>query len=217
MTNSRVLIYTRDKNPIAEIVCRTSRTWVLNRANDQLGEAHLFISVNDPNLSENLIKYGNLLLISDQYLPYWGGVIDCPQNESYDEIEVHATSAEILLDDRTMYAFNHVDSDFGVFRNYIRYANSKVATGIDEGDIEDDDSKVAKQRGMSALQIIQTLQERNHKDWGVSADLDGQGLPDLRAWWKTKIGTDYSADVALVEGDNIELASQPIISLQGRV
>lgn len=59
--------------------------------------AEFTMSAQDPKCTETNINEGNILLIEDENLPPWVGLMDDPIQFNYREVPVRALSAEVLL------------------------------------------------------------------------------------------------------------------------
>jgi len=214
-----VLMYDYTLKPLAELVCRTRRSWVLNQPDEQLGAATLWLSVADPNLSEELLRFGNILYIHDGLLPDWAGVVGEPQAFDQAEVSIGATAAETLFDDRRLDGQTRLEGTPGaVYRQIVRAASLIAPLGIVEGDIGELGRPVALGVGThSLLELIQNLQDKHGGEWGVEPSLSAGRTPVLSAWYRPQTGQDYSGSVALIEGVNITYADGPIMTRHGRV
>lgn len=215
----QVFIYDYTLKPLAELVCRTRRSWVLNQPDEQLGSATAWLSINDPNLSEELLRFGNILYIHDGLLPDWAGVIGEPQSFDQAEVSIGATAAETLFDDRRLDGLSRLEGTPGaIFRQIVRAADLPAPLGVSEGDIGEDGEPVRLQVGtQSLLDLIQDLQDKHGGEWGVEPGLSDGRAPVLSAWYRAATGQDYSGSVALIEGVNITYADGPIMTRYGRV
>lgn len=216
---AQVYMYDYTLKPLAELVCRTQRSWVLNRPDEALGAATLWLSINDPNLGDGLLRFGNILYIHDGILPDWAGVVGEPQVFTQAEVAIRATAAEILFDDRRLDDMRRMDGAPGaLFSQVVRLANEPAPLGIALGGAEEGGRTVTFKPGArSLLGVIQDVQARYGGDWGVAPSLGEGRLPTLSAWYSLRCGADYSASVALIEGVNISFADGPIMTRYGRV
>ncbi len=214
-----VIMYDYTLRPLAELVCRTQRSWVLNQPNEPFGTATAWLSVNDPNLGDDLLRFGNILYIHDGILPDWAGVVGEPQTFDQSEVAIGATAAEVLFDDRRAEDARALDGTPGaIFRDIVRAANRPAPLGISEGDVLEAGSTVVMRPGArSLLSLLQDLQAKHGGEWGVEPSLGDGRLPRLSAWYSAECGVDYSTSVALIEGTNIKFAGSPIMTRYGRV
>lgn len=219
---TRAFVFSPDMSLFyGELLCRTVRAWTLNRALDPLPTATAYVSVADPALSEDLLRFRNILYITDGILPDWVGQVGEPQGIGQGEVEINATAAEIILDDR--WPLSSLQSTPGAaFRQLISDANASAPCGISAGDIEDGDDVVNINRGtQSVLQAIQRLQLKTGFYWGISGSRAEGRMPVLSAWFRRDIGQDFTGEVnslALDETLNLELdTSGQIMVKNGRV
>jgi hypothetical protein len=224
---SQVFIYTRDLVPVAELVCRTQRSYVLNSPDTAFGQCTAFVPTTDTKLlNDETRRFGNLLIVRDQALGNWAGIIDEPQSYSTEEVSIHATSVESIFADRNGAGIGggvgalDLDGPPGErFRGLVRHANFETPTGIAEGDIEDGQGSgsLADVGKLSILQLVRNLQDDTGYEWGVDPEISPRGEIAFNAWWKFQRGTDYSAKFELIEGTNVRFGDGPTMTLQGRV
>lgn len=219
---TRVFVFSPDMTTFyGELLCRTQRAWTLNKPLDPLPTATAYISMADPVLNEDLLRFRNILYITDGVLPNWVGQIGEPQGYSRGDIEINATAAEIILDDR--WPLDNLKSTPGaMFSQLISDANASAPCGISVGDVDDGDDIIALARGsQSVLQAIQRLQIKTGFYWGISGSRAEGHMPVLSAWFRRNVGQDFTGEVnslALDETLNLELdASSQIMVKSGRV
>ena len=215
----QVFVFDYTLKPLAELVCRTQRSWVLNRPDESLGAATAWLAITDPNLGDGLLRFGNILYIHDGLLPDWAGVVGEPQAFDPAEVSIAATAAEVLFDDRRLEERRPLSGSPGsIFRQLVRLAAQAAPLGIGEGDIDEAGLSARCDLGVrSMLSAIQEVQSRYGGEWGIAPALSSGGLPVLSAWYSQQCGADYSGSVALVEGVNIKLEGGPVMTRYGRV
>lgn len=219
---TRVFVYSPDLTVFyGELICRTVRAWSLNTALDPLPTATAYVSVADPALSEDLLRFRNILYITDGILPDWAGQIGEPQGMSQAEVEINATASEIVLDDRWPLD-NFKNTAGSIFRQLISDANASAPCGIGAGDIDDDEDIITMLRGsQSVLQAVRRIQLKTGFYWGVRGSRAEGRSPELLAWFRADVGTDYTGEannLPLDETLNIELdTSSKIMVKSGRV
>jgi hypothetical protein len=93
MSDSRVIFYNRQGRPLAQILCNTERSWVLNGE----GMCVITISASDPKVRREIIEFGNFVTVQHATLPLWAGVIDTDRSWGKSKIVLTAYSGERLL------------------------------------------------------------------------------------------------------------------------
>src|SRR5512146_1556033 len=89
----QVLLFSRKGRCLADIRVTAERTWT---ANDE-GEAEFDLATSDPACREDWINYGNWVLIRNDKLPSWVGMIDTPREWKRRFVHVHAFSPDRQL------------------------------------------------------------------------------------------------------------------------
>ena len=220
---ARVFIYSHDlKTFYGELICRTVRAWTLNAPLDQLPTATVYVATADPELTQEMLRYRNVLYITDGILPDWAGQIGEPSGRGYTETRITATAYETVLDDR--YPLNNVKTTTPgvIFESLINDANAVEPLGIDLADVEDLDRPISFSRGsLSTLQAMQWLQRKTKFQWGITPTLPEGQPPRFDAWFRQTAGYDWTGDVnrlELIEDINIECEpSGDVIVTNGRV
>jgi hypothetical protein len=219
MTNVYLLDY--NLRAIAEVDCRAQCAWVLNTPNGELGTASIVLSVNESKLSEQLLRWGNILYIGNTPAGDWAGVVT-GESDTQSEITLNATSAEILLDDRCMRRgldrSGTFSGSFGMMlTQVITDANRISNTGLSAGDIQIEGPSLNDKRSGDYLTFIRRRQEITGWEWAVVPTLNDGGVPVLALSARPQLGTDHSANAALEEGVNLQFADGPIRTVTGRV
>lgn len=215
----RVMFFNNNLAPLAEIECRTRRVWVLNRPDEELGKASVYIALREPKLNEELLRFRNVVYIRDTYgLPDWAGQVGEPQDYNQGEVMVAANAYEMILSDRTPGGGGAAGAPGAIFAELLSRSNV-IPTYIDVGNIAD----VPIGRDINpgtrhTLSLLGTLQERLGGEWEVVPSLDQSNAPVFTANYAQRLGTDLrGTDIHLEEGLNIELAQAALMSIQGRV
>lgn len=86
-------IFDKMGNPLTDVVAEFSRTWKING----IGECVFRLAKNDNACHESYLRFGNLILIQSNLLDDWVGVIDTPRKWYPGVVEVHAYTANKIL------------------------------------------------------------------------------------------------------------------------
>lgn len=196
----------------------TSRSWVLNGPDEQFGSASIVISNKEPKLTEQLLRFGNIVYIHDGVLPDWCGEVGEPEEGYQGEVVVNALSIETILDDRTCGSNTFEGYSADVILSIIQEAHRQSPMIITDGDLETG-GQLTKSitYGKSALMLIQEQQAATGYEWGVEPALGEYKIPTLSIWWDSFRGEDLSGSVSLIEGVNIEFAAGPLYTKHGRI
>src|SRR3990167_7259240 len=92
MSKSRVIFCRRDGSMLAEMDCYTDRSWAFN----EYGQAKIVIPKNDPKVVRSILNFGNRVVIINDAVELWGGIVYPPRNWDKDSITVTAFSGEFL-------------------------------------------------------------------------------------------------------------------------
>ena len=129
---SRITVYDRAGNALAELIATASRAWKLN----EYGQAQIELSTREAAVKEETLRYGNLVLIEHETLGEWGGVIDTPRAWSAGSVLVNAYSAEYLLTFRRGPVVKKLNGTAGaIFSAILRTANGAGDLRVSEGEI----------------------------------------------------------------------------------
>lgn len=216
---SKVYFFTHDLKPLCEVTCRSQWSAPLNTPDGQLGTASLYLSVNETKLDRGITRFGNVVVIVPGFgLPLWCGEVGEPQNADQGEIEIGATSIEIVLDDRNVIGRIEKGSAGTQLNDILAESALAAPMILNAGDIDDGGSVVRTLGGQrSALSYLQDLQRKYGGEWGVDCVLGPGNVPSLSVFYRPRIGVDLSGSVALIEGTNIKFADSPIVERFGRV
>src|SRR3989304_9095222 len=99
MAKSRVIFCARDGTQLAEIDCATTRSWVL----DEYGKAEIIVPKRDPKCTEDILNFGNRVLIINDTTEMWGGVLYPPRRWGADSVTLTSFSGEFLAQFRVPY------------------------------------------------------------------------------------------------------------------
>lgn len=132
----RVIVGDRFGNVIAELTGELGPvSWRLN----EVGKASLIMPRDDPKATEKNLRFGNrVIILFDNGLPNWGGIIDTPRTWDTDgSITATFYSAEQILGYRITDKGRYFDAQTpgGILQALLQEANAIRATGILPGTI----------------------------------------------------------------------------------
>ncbi len=209
---SRVSIYKFDGRFIDELQTRTRRTWVRN----DIGTATFWIAPDDPKYDDDLVKIGNLIMIEHDTLPVWSGELTSPHNFNEGSFEISARSAEALTKLRILpRRTNYTDTPAPFLRSIIADANNRGDMLYREGVLAD---LVKRKRVNGSLSTvydsINTYLDGVGGDFWVDPYLDENDQLRFKFNYASIRGKVYQEYPELIEGQNIEAGSRPVMTIQ---
>jgi hypothetical protein len=206
-----IRIFDRKGIPLGEINALYTCSWLLNGP----GRMSFSLSVKDPKCREDLLRFGNLVLIQHDTLPDWGGVIDTPREWGSGNVRVNAWSGEKLLEFRRGTPGKVVTGSGGaIFAQIIRQANTVGNLPLVVGNVYEG-GKVRTETLNDTLLIETTrIVEQAKMEWYVEPDLLGDGRLIFRANCLVKTGKQLSLE--LEESVHLKLSNRPMTE-QGEI
>jgi hypothetical protein len=171
----RTLIYNKDGAEAIEINARVSS--VTYGMNGDVTTTSLHIPITDSKINKDLITVGNIVVIEDENLPAWGGVLWTPISWGRDALTLEVKSPEFYLEHRvTKREYDPSMLIGSVVRGMIRRSNKDaplpfVVTNIDTGGQVGGDDSIKK--GEFILDVIQSLQEAHPFEWWIETERRG--------------------------------------------
>lgn len=178
-------------------------SWRLN----DYGQCEFSIATSDPKCTETNLRFGNrVIIIFENGLPNWGGIIDTPRSWSAGSVHVTAYTAEyILTQRRTAKIENYIARSPGtIFRRLIESTNAIHNTGIIIGSVWEGAGVHTITFHYDELFTLikeQCCERLGNADWYISAALTN-GTISFTANYYERRGS-IKGDVALIEGHNI--------------
>ena len=212
---ARILLFDRNGTALVEIEpALESVVWRLNG----VGQARFVLPWTDPGCTQANLRLGNRVLIqfAEAALPDWGGVIDTPRSWEQGSTTITAYTGEQLLSwrvtDRGRY-FSQAAPGY-VFESLIAEENAERPTGLTVGTIyKSGTPRTLEYHYHNLLKRVQDLVRLTGQDFDVTPQYSGGRLSFLANWHKRR-GTDRSATVRLVDGQNVH---QPTLDEQGTI
>jgi len=222
ISQSRIQIFNRAGVPLAEVDTAVKRGWLLNKD----GECDFLVPFGSPAMRRSYLDFGNLVLVTNDAIAPWVGVIEVPRQWKENGVLVHAVSAERLFDYRSpdKVGANNIIAEpvqlegkvGNILQILINLVNEDEDTLLRPGQIwlGGKDRKQTLKSG-SHLKHLNEVIERADYDWCVTPDL-ANNILGLKVNLYQKRGADKSAMIVLEESFNITLQSLPYEE-QGRI
>lgn len=200
---SRMVVYNREGAPVAEIEATVRREWLLN----DVGKAEFSMSAMDAKCRQDVLMFGNLVLIEHGTLPAWVGRLDPDQSWGGGVTELTAYAAETLLGDAVPEDTVKVTGTGGaIFRRLLELANQQLDMPILGGDIFLGGGQHEETvNTVEVLGEVKRVASRCGYDFEVAPRVGADGRLSLAANWYEEMGTERT--LALVEGVNVTVPS----------
>ena len=128
----RIRVFDRSGKFRAEFVGSSHRVWALG----DVGMAEFTLATKESKVTRENLEFGNFVLIEDDYLPPWVGVIDPPRGWDDGLIKVTAYDPLHLLETRYPLREGNLDLTAGsMFRQIIEWARVQELPALAVGDI----------------------------------------------------------------------------------
>jgi len=212
----RVRIFSRERYPLAEFRVNVNRSWSImgeGRAQFTYPTRHRGV------VTEQNLQFGNYLLVENDTLPAWVGVIDTPQQWGSRHVTVSAYTPERILAQRVGVMEWIAQGSSGALFNWIlNKTNIDEITALTAGEIWSGSKTMQETFHPTPLSNnLKSIRERSGNDyrWRPVTAADGKLI--IYADWYERLGLDY--DVLLHEGTgggNIE-AGQSILTVDGTI
>jgi hypothetical protein len=187
--------------PLADIRATVTRTWLLGR----VGKAKFSLAFTDPNYNKpEVLNEGNYILVQNDKLPPWVGIIDLPFRWGFFQIEVSAVSAEQILGYRRGVDKMRLTGSAGaIFGKVVQLINDTQKTIVTQGDLyTDSNSREETLTHSDLLSQVKGLAKRSDNDFTFTPLVNANGTLTIRANWYKKAGT--PVDFVLEEGRHLE-------------
>lgn len=207
----RIRIYNRFGVELAEFRASVERSWALG---DE-GRALFNYPINQSKVvNDNVLRYGNWMLIENSVLPRWVGVLDTPREWNNRQVAIHAYTPEHVFGQRRGPTELKLTGSAGaIFAQMINLVNTAEPTVIRSGNIWY--GGVSREQTLNPTLLNENLAdlwERSGEDYNWQPSVDANGNLVVFGDWYKKLGTDY--DVHLHQGTgggNIELSNNVMV------
>jgi hypothetical protein len=207
----RLRIFRRDGTPVAEFKASVIRSWVIG------GEGRCqftYPTRKTDVVNEDVLQYGNFLLVESSILPPWIGCIDTPRDWSSRNVTVSGYTPERVFSQRigaTELVLQGAPG--GLFLRLVKLLNQDEQTIIRPGSIW----RGGKSRQMTInpkplSEYLKTLWEDSGEDYAWTPLIKSNGALIVQADWLQVLGSTTSA--LLHEGTgggNIEAAGRIMV------
>lgn len=198
---SRVLVFDRRGTPLDEVDALTTRSWVLNGE----GDAEWYMATSDAKTTEINLRYGNFVLIQQDNLPDWIGVIEGGREWTPGRVKVRANTLERLMRNCGSPIVLGSGSAGSLFRAFLRVYNAGGAElPIEEGPIYMGGAQRVETLGDQLYIHLQRVAERSGNVWRLNGYVGTDGRLRLRGEWLQDIGEEGGI---LMEGTHLALSS----------
>ena len=196
-----------------EIDALVDRSWVLNG----IGQANITIAKTDASCTDTLLRFGNRILIQEDDMGSWGGIVLPPRNWTADGITFTAYTIEKLLELRYPGAASYTGYAGDIFEDFITSANAAEDTLIDFGAAYAGGESWTEETTDTIYKALAAIAKRTGQDWVIEPGIDSVGKMEWVAYWRSSRGEDLSESVVLEEGTHFKIATGPLLSEQGPI
>lgn len=207
----RIRIFKRDGYPVAEFKTNVARSWVIGGE----GRAQFDYPTRKRDVvNDDVIQFGNWLLIENTHLPPWVGVIDYPRTWSTRNVTVSAYTPERVYNQRIgPLEFVMSGSPGSIFAKLTNFLNQAERTVIRTGSVWKGGTQTQVTVNPSPLgEYLKTLWETSGEDYEWSPKTDAEGRLVVRGMWLQTLGVDTTALLHEgKDGGNIEASGRVLV------
>jgi len=196
-----------------EIDALVDRSWVLNG----IGQANITIAKTDASCTDTILRFGNRILIQEDDMGMWGGIVLPPRNWTADGVTFTAYTIEKLLDLRYPSAVSYTGYAGDIFEDLITSANTTEDTLIAFGTSYAGGESWTEETTDTVYKALAAITKRTGQDWEIEPSINSVGNVAWSSYWKSSRGEDLSANVVLEEGTHFKIATGPLLSEQGPI
>lgn len=205
----RIRIFNRQGIELCDVRAFVERSWIMG---DE-GRASFTLASSDLAANEDFIQFGNWLLVENDYLPSWVGIIDTPREWGIRTVTVNAFTPERQLALRRGPLEEKVTGSAGtIFERIINLVNAAEPTPIAVGDIYRGGSQREETLNPTTFnQDLRRIYSRSAEEYSWRPVVTSKRLV-VYADWQIRLGS--NVDIALEEGQgggNIEATDAPMI------
>jgi hypothetical protein len=208
---SVIQVFDRRGLKIAEVLASCNRAWVRNG----IARAVFTLSIFDAKCREDVLRYGNMVLIEHQKLPAWGGVIDPPREWRNGQVTITAYDGLRLFGYRVAQREQLLRGSAAVLiRKIYELAQQDMPLPIEIGVLEDDDHPREETVGGNPLldDLIRIVERAN----GVLQ------LTPMLSMGRMRFRVDYhtnpptTMDILYLDNHNLRVEGQTLVE-QGAI
>lgn len=207
----RVRIFGRDGTPIAEFRAKVERSYAIgDEARAQFSYASRITDI----VNDNVLNFGNWILVENTYLPPWVGVIDTPRASSPRAVTVSCYTPEHVFGWRrgpTEVVKN--GSAGALFRYMLELVNTAETTIILAGNIDETGTRRQETFNPTALNVdLERVYERSQEEYQWRPVVNDTGRLVVYADWMPRLGIDTSVLLHEgKEGGNLEVNNNLLV------
>lgn len=195
-----------------EIECTYTRSNVINA----IGVAKIDIPISESKLTEDMLSYGNFIVIDDDRYGIWGGMLWTPYQETEDTISLTAFTMEKVFAQRRATP-GKIDGSAGdIFASLIDMANAAANTHIVKGTIDRTGLIWSEVVGNETIyDVLIRVASNSNQYWNVAPSFTNTGRLRFIANWQSRIGKDYN--IRLIEGKHFVRPQGPALVDDGDI
>lgn len=183
----RVRIFTRNGIPKAEFLANVSRSWALGEE----GRASFDYAIRETDVvNEDNLQFGNYLLVENDKLPPWIGIIDTPREWEDDTVTVNAYGIERLFSYRRGATGEKklTGTAGALFKAFIAKINESEPTILRAGEIWEGGEKRQTTLTPNTLDVsLSELTKRSNEEYYFRPVVIG-GKLQVYADWTKRLG-----------------------------
>lgn len=198
-------IYDKNGIPLTDIRTRCVFSSLLN----DYGEAVFSISYDDAKCKRNYLEFGNYILVRNEKLPPWLGMIDTPRIWRNGYVEIHAFELNLLLKYRYAPLNTVIEGTPGVKAvELLRLANLQESTIIRPGYIYSGGATYSQKMNESVLAHLKSIAVDNGHEWLISPVEAPTGRMYAELSWHERAGVETG--LTLSQGFNVAYGETPM-------
>lgn len=207
----RIQIFNREGFAVAEFKATIDRSWAIG---DEGRAAFTYPSRKTDVVNETVLNFGNWLLIENDTIPTWIGVIDTPREWTARNVTVCAYSPEHAFGFRRGPLEEKITGSPGtVFEKLLQKVNAVESTVLRAGNIYRGGAQMEETLNPTALnRDLKRIWERSNEEYQWRPVIDATGRLVVYADWMEKLGTDTGAILHEGKGGgNVEAVSNILV------
>jgi hypothetical protein len=209
--SDRIRIFDRGGNPIAEFRATVSRSWLIG---DEGRCSFTYPTRKTQVVNDEVLRFGNWILIQNTQLPPWVGMLDTPRQWSSRNVTVSGYTPEHLFGHRIGPPEEMLTGSAGtIFESLIARVNLAEQTILRAGNIwRGGPQRQEIVNPVPLNETLKTLWERSGEDYTWVPNVGTSGRLTIHGNWLQFLG--YEPGIRLHEGKgggNIEAAGRILI------
>lgn len=207
----RFRIFGRDGSAKAEFITKAERSYAIG---DESRLQFTYASRKTDIVNDDVLNFGNWVLVENTYLPPWVGVIDTPRTSSARIVTVSCYSPERVFSWRrgpTEVVKN--GSAGALFRYMLSLVNTAEPTIITTGNIDETGTRRQETFNPTALSVdLERLYERSQEEYQFRPVVNDTGRLVVYADWMPRLGIDTTVLLHEgKEGGNVEVNNNLLV------